>query len=130
MIAERLKQQRLILGYTQKELSDITNISLRSIQRIENAQVEPRMHTLKTLASKLDLPLETIAIQSDTEKTENIAKKIIISLTIIILSILLFAAFLIQHPRFPETPFEAFLAWTGLVIFLSAFFLHYWRVKN
>ena len=41
MIAEIVKEYRAIKGYTQKELADISNISLRSIQRIESGEVVP-----------------------------------------------------------------------------------------
>ena len=41
-IANLIKEGRAIQGYTQQELSELTGISLRSIQRIENEEVLPR----------------------------------------------------------------------------------------
>jgi transcriptional regulator with XRE-family HTH domain len=39
MIATLVKEGRLSKGYTQKELSELSNISIRSIQRIENGEI-------------------------------------------------------------------------------------------
>ena len=50
MIASIVKEGRLAKGYTQKEVSDLTGISLRSIQRIENGEVEARTYSLKALS--------------------------------------------------------------------------------
>ena len=36
LISVFVKEARLAKGYTQKELSELSNISVRSIQRIEN----------------------------------------------------------------------------------------------
>lgn len=57
MIATIVKEKRKTLGYTQQEVSDITKISLRSIQRIEKGTVMPRMHTLKALSELNNLIL-------------------------------------------------------------------------
>ncbi|MBT34595.1 MAG: hypothetical protein CMO01_33450, partial [Thalassobius sp.] len=58
MIATIVKEKRINLNYTQKELADISNISLRSIQRIEKGEVTPRMHTLKILSNCLNFSLD------------------------------------------------------------------------
>ena len=52
-IARLVKDGRIAMGYTQQELSDLTRISLRSVQRIENAEVLPRLYTLKLLAKSI-----------------------------------------------------------------------------
>ncbi|MBN9381365.1 MAG: helix-turn-helix transcriptional regulator [Chitinophagaceae bacterium] len=54
-IAVRVKEGRLSKGYTQQELSDLTGISIRSVQRIENGDVIPREYTLRLLAEQLGL---------------------------------------------------------------------------
>jgi transcriptional regulator with XRE-family HTH domain len=54
-IAIWIKEGRLSKGYTQQELSDLTGISIRSVQRIENGEVIPREYTLRLLAEQLGL---------------------------------------------------------------------------
>lgn len=54
-IAICVKEGRLRKGYTQQELSDLTGISIRSVQRIENGDVIPREYTLRLLAEHLGL---------------------------------------------------------------------------
>src|SRR5579859_5186173 len=54
-IAINVKEARLRKGYTQQELSDLTGISIRSVQRIENGDVIPREYTLRLLTEQLEL---------------------------------------------------------------------------
>src|SRR5688572_21484695 len=76
MTATWLREGRLSKGLTQRELSERSHISIRSIQRIENGEIIPRSHTLKTLAEILELSFEEfmklankqkIIIQEDAE---------------------------------------------------------------
>jgi len=59
-IAEKLLAARKNKGLTQEELADRTNITVRTIQRIENSETTPRPHTLKTIAAALDLSWEEL----------------------------------------------------------------------
>ena len=49
-----IKEIRKQKGFTQVELSDKTNISIRTIQRIENDVVEPSLYSLKRISEILD----------------------------------------------------------------------------
>ena len=42
-------------GMTQKELADACHVDIRTIQRIESGDVEPRIYTIKLLANALDV---------------------------------------------------------------------------
>ena len=53
-IGQEIKKLRLDKGMTQEELAERTNLSTRTIQRIENGEVDPRAYTLQTLASALE----------------------------------------------------------------------------
>src|SRR5688572_21645703 len=64
MLATLVKESRIAKGFTQKDLSELTQISTRSIQRIENGELTPRSYTIKTLAKALDFSLD------DLEETE------------------------------------------------------------
>lgn len=54
-IGKLVKSLRLRKGLTQEELADKTDISVRTIQRIENGEVDPRAYTLQAIASALDV---------------------------------------------------------------------------
>jgi transcriptional regulator with XRE-family HTH domain len=56
-IAKLIREGRAAKGYTQQELSDLAGLSLRSVQRIENAEVVPRAYTLRVLFEKLEMPI-------------------------------------------------------------------------
>lgn len=58
MIGQKIKELRLLKGLTQEELAERTNLSVRTIQRIESGEVDPRSYTLSLLAEALGVELE------------------------------------------------------------------------
>ena len=57
---ELIKELRIKKGMTQEELADKTDISARTIQRIENGEVDPRAYTLHAIAAALDIEFELL----------------------------------------------------------------------
>lgn len=147
MTATWLREGRLSKGFTQKELSERSNISIRSIQRIENGEIIPRSHTLKTLAGILELSFEefmksarkqniTIQENEDVETSSasssvlNVPQQIILSTGICMVIIFLAWAYTSQAKNFPETTFEllVFAATVLTLITSTLFFL--WHKKR
>lgn len=65
---ERLCLMRKSKGLTQEELADMASINLRTLQRIENGETDPRSSTLKRICNVLQVdPGEII----NAGKTEN-----------------------------------------------------------
>ncbi len=56
-IGKRVKEIRLQQGLTQTELSEKCGMTVRTIQRIENHEVSPSLHSLKMLSDALQIPL-------------------------------------------------------------------------
>lgn len=63
---------------TQEELADRTEVSARTIQRIENGEVDPRSYTLQMISKALDVDIsiftETVSkekIETDKENERN-----------------------------------------------------------
>jgi XRE family transcriptional regulator, regulator of sulfur utilization len=56
-LAKKLLDARKKKGLTQEELADKTNITVRTIQRIESGETIPRAFTLRTLAAALETTL-------------------------------------------------------------------------
>jgi DNA-binding XRE family transcriptional regulator len=65
---EKIKTLRLAKGLTQQELSDLSGISLRTIQRIENGEVKPSLYSLKKLSATLEADLN-LFFQDSGKKT-------------------------------------------------------------
>lgn len=59
-LAQKIKTLRNRKGFSQEELSEKTGLSLRTIQRIENGETEPRGDSLKRLALVFDVPVDEI----------------------------------------------------------------------
>ncbi|MEO5946079.1 MAG: helix-turn-helix domain-containing protein [Chitinophagaceae bacterium] len=143
MIAALLKEGRIAKGYTQKELSELSNISIRSIQRIENGDILPRTYTLKTLAGILEQPFERFSkilqsqsFEKDAKETDNsptlsINKKqlIILSVGTCFAIIFLSLAFIAQSPGFPETTFELLVFCAIVLLLVTGILFLFWRNK-
>ena len=60
-------------GLTQDELVNQCNISVRTLQRIESGEVEPRGYTLRLLSKVLDFDLLSLS-QNDTDHSSQVSK--------------------------------------------------------
>jgi transcriptional regulator with XRE-family HTH domain len=145
MIALLVKEGRLAKGYTQKELSELSNISIRSIQRIENGEIVPRSFTLKTIAEILGLPFEEFTkgaqkqniILKENDDVEirpgsaiNKPQRIILSIGLCLAILFLAWAFIAQSAKFPETNFEQFIFWAIVLLAMTAVLFFLWRLKK
>ncbi len=104
-IGKNLIYQRKLKGYTQEQLSDSTQVTIRTIQRIEKGDVNPHLKTVKLLANALDIEVDELMVL-ENPKEEDIQKKWLILLHsvpflgfIIPLSNILFPLFLWIHKR-------------------------------
>ncbi|MUP45296.1 XRE family transcriptional regulator [Gramella sp. BOM4] len=126
-IAEQVKRSRKEKGLTQAALGEKTGLSLRSIQRIENGEVNPRAYSIK----KLEEALETSFKQKNKElqpgRSSNLASKLVFSIASLVLIPLGALAFLTQSARFPETTFELQVFWFIVLLALSLIQIFIWR---
>jgi transcriptional regulator with XRE-family HTH domain len=66
-LGKKISELRKAKGWTQEELVEKCNISVRTIQRIETGEVTPRSYTVKTILTALDFDAEKI-FDVDLEK--------------------------------------------------------------
>jgi transcriptional regulator with XRE-family HTH domain len=133
LIASLIRQGRAAKGYTQKELSELSRISVRSIQRIESGELIPRSYTLRVLAGILDVSFESFgpaAPLAARKRQLNRAQRWILSIGGSILLMLLAWAFLAQAARFPETDFERFLFGAAVLAMIVLLLCFVWREKS
>ncbi|MBD0779977.1 serine hydrolase [Maribacter sp. ANRC-HE7] len=104
-IAKNLVYQRKLKGYTQEELSEKTQVTIRTIQRIEKGDVNPHLQTIKLLAAALNIEVDDLLVL-ENPKEEALLKKWLILLHgtpflgfIIPLANILFPLFLWIHKR-------------------------------
>lgn len=129
-LGEMIKEARMARGYTQKELAELSGISIRSIQRIENGVLEARSYTLKTLCSILDIPWEkvtTVAQADMPQPVMNKQRKMILTVAVPVLLLLGSLAFVTQLHHFPETLFELMALIFGLALVITIFLWLLWR---
>jgi transcriptional regulator with XRE-family HTH domain len=71
-----IKELRIKKGMTQEELADKTEVSARTIQRIENGEVDPRAYTLQMIAKALEIDFSVFTdVSSDEEKDLDMDRK-------------------------------------------------------
>jgi transcriptional regulator with XRE-family HTH domain len=134
-IGSLIKQSRIKKGYTQQQVADMTQLSLRSVQRIEKGEVMPRRYSLEVLANQLEFTPITVEDELTESKSQGViilqplnnARKLILTWGLAILLILLTGAFISQSRGFPETHFEAFLLWAGVAIPYLIFLWKIWK---
>ncbi|WP_281986441.1 serine hydrolase [Aquimarina aggregata] len=104
-IGKNLIYQRKLKGLTQEQLSESTQVTVRTIQRIEKGDVNPHLQTIKLLANALDIEVNDLIVL-ENPKEEDIQKKWLILLHstpflgfIIPLSNILLPLFLWIHKR-------------------------------
>ena len=66
----RLKEIRTSLNISQKELSEQTGLTLRTIQRIENNEVKPSLYSLKVIREALKTDLSDFVKTSEAKPYE------------------------------------------------------------
>ena len=65
-----IRELRIKKGMTQEELSDKTEVSSRTIQRIENGEVDPRAYTLQMIAKALEVDYNLFVGNEPDEERE------------------------------------------------------------
>ncbi len=66
----RLKETRTSLNISQKELSEQTGLTIRTIQRIENNEVKPSLYSLKVIGEALNTVLSDFVKTSEAKPYE------------------------------------------------------------
>jgi transcriptional regulator with XRE-family HTH domain len=69
-----IKELRIKKGMTQEELAEKTELSARTIQRIENGEVDPRAYTLQMIAKALGVDYE-LFVESDSDKEKELEEE-------------------------------------------------------
>ncbi len=70
-LSKKIVRARKKQGLTQEELAGLTNITVRTIQRIESGESIPRAFTIKALARALETSFEELTSETQTERLEN-----------------------------------------------------------
>lgn len=72
-IAKKIIHYRKLKGITQEALSELTGLNVRTIQRIEAGEVDPRLYTLKSIADGLGVNLEELLPEPSQHELNQLA---------------------------------------------------------
>ena len=70
-LGQKIASLRKIKGLTQEELCQACNINIRSLQRIENGEVNPRAFTLKLISEQLNYDFWTEVAEEQAEREKS-----------------------------------------------------------
>lgn len=87
-IAQKIKELRARKGISQELLAEESGLSLRTIQRIENGETDPRGHTLQQLAKVLNTSTEELTHWNLSEDSRYLKILNLSSLTFLLFPIL------------------------------------------
>ena len=87
-IAKKIAETRKSKGLSQEELAEKSKINLRTLQRIENNESEPRGTTLRLLCDALEMDLERL-VSKDVSLKSNIGKIVVDGLFLLALNFIL-----------------------------------------
>ncbi|MDE7105581.1 MAG: helix-turn-helix domain-containing protein, partial [Anaeroplasmataceae bacterium] len=73
-IGNNIKEQRVKLGYTQKEVAEKLFVTTQAVSRWENNETEPSVDTIKALADLFSVSVEVL-LGTKTEEVEQFTPK-------------------------------------------------------
>ncbi|PJX25137.1 hypothetical protein CAP47_02220 [Psychroflexus sp. S27] len=121
LLAKKISEHRKIKGLTQEELAEQAKVNLRTIQRIENSESEPRTQTLQLICDVLEVNVEDILSRDHQRYHKRIGTKIINYFFLIVINMILMGIFgylTLDSNANPNSVFAAFL-----LSFLIHFFI-------
>lgn len=89
IIAKKISETRKLKGLTQEELAEQSQVNLRTIQRIENCESEPRGKTLKLICDALHIDVEELIASGNKRKVVEIGTIVVNGLFLIALNLVL-----------------------------------------
>lgn len=69
-IGLKIRELRIAKGMTQEKLAEETNLSTRTIQRIESGEVDPRANSLQVIAQALEVEYDYFKEEDPKEESE------------------------------------------------------------
>ena len=64
----KIQELRKLKGMTQEDLADKTGLSVRTIQRIESGEVDPRSYTLNQIAEALGVEISELITEQENDQ--------------------------------------------------------------
>lgn len=88
-LSQKIKDIRKSKGFTQSELAEMASVNLRTIQRIENGENEPRGKTLQLICEVLQIDFDELNEGSENKETKSLFFKVVNIFFIIIFNLIL-----------------------------------------
>ena len=122
LLAKKISEHRKIKGLTQEELAEQAKVNLRTIQRIENSESEPRSKTLQLICDVLEVDIKDLLVKQNQKNQKNIGIKISNYFFLIIINMTLMGVFgylTLDSNANPNSVFAAFLLSFSYIFLLS-----------
>lgn len=75
ILGQKIKEKRNLKGLTQEDLANLSGVNLRTIQRIENNQSQPRGKTLILICDALNIDLEELLLEAQKFNNSKITQE-------------------------------------------------------
>ncbi|WP_369749654.1 helix-turn-helix domain-containing protein [Muriicola sp. SD30] len=92
-IGQIIHESRKSKGLTQEELAELSKVNLRTIQRLENNENEPRGKTLQLICEVLNLEIEKVKSLDSNSKQKELGALIVNGFFLLVLNFVLMGIF-------------------------------------
>ena len=79
-LGNKVRELRIKKGMTQEELAEKTDLNVRTIQRIEKGEVDPRSYTLQVIAAALEIEYNELVEESENKENQLMEDKLWLTL--------------------------------------------------
>lgn len=87
-ISRTIKQKRILKGYTQEELAELSKVNLRTIQRTENGKTIPHDKTLGMICGALGIELTDVKTNRSIKVDNTISLSLVNAAFLVLLNLL------------------------------------------
>lgn len=88
-IAKKIAETRKLKGLSQEALAEYAKVNVRTIQRIENSESEPRGKTLHLICDALEIDMADLILNENEDRERTIGTKIADGLFLVALNLVL-----------------------------------------
>ncbi|MDR6760278.1 transcriptional regulator with XRE-family HTH domain [Flavobacterium sp. 2755] len=123
-IGKKISETRKIKGFTQEELAELSKVNLRTIQRIENSNNEPRGKTLDLICEVLQIDKADLQDLNKVPQNNRIVAFIVNGIFLILLNLAIMLT-IVYLAAFPESNINSRLGGVLLSFFIPFTIFYY-----
>jgi transcriptional regulator with XRE-family HTH domain len=131
-LGQKITELRNSRRITQKELAELCKVDIRTIQRIESGEVDPRTYTINLLSEALGYDFKEYPVIEEKQVSAKSLRMAVIAGLVLSVNIVIIIVYHIQHTRWAPSVLLVLLGESSIapVLFFNAFYRLAKQYKN